>query len=130
MKRKILRLVKRLKDQLKDLKYKEHDPYEGLRILDSFNKTRYTTFTNSVEDYLAGKTIFKRKVMILIMNLAIWIFVIRCSFMVFLGKNPTMIWLTGDFSYLYPRSDILNLAVALLYLSNALCGKLSHKSKY
>jgi len=98
-------------------------------MLDSYTGTRHVLIANSLDDYLAGKIILKRKAIVLIMNLSIWIFIIKCLLMVFLEKNSSLIWLSGDFSYLYPRPDILNILVFILYLSTALGGKLSDKSK-
>jgi len=104
------------------LKFNKNDPYEDLRLLESFVFSRYIFVSESMKGYYSGIRLNKRRIIVLLQQLCLWIFMSK-SILIYFHNSKTFIEMTGDFTYLYPRSDILNLLIINILLCYGLLGK-------
>ncbi len=95
-------------------KFKEDNPYEGINLLESFASESHITFCQSMEDYMTVKRLSKRVAIVLLLNLLVWILVIK-SIIMGLTKDKLFASYTGHFTYLYPRTDIMNFIIVIIY---------------
>jgi len=104
------------------LKFNKNDPYEDLKLLESFAFSHYLLVSESLKAYLSGIRLNKRRIIVLLQQLCLWIFISK-SILMYFHNSKTFIKMAGDFTYLYPRSDILNLVIINILLCYALVGK-------
>jgi len=98
-------------------------PYEALKLLQGFTCSRYLFVCESPIGYLSGELPIKRRLIILILQLSIWTFAFKCLIMSYFNNRTFSIY-TGDFTYLYPRPDILNLLVFIILSGVGIAGKI------
>jgi len=103
-------------------KSNSNDPYEAMKLLKTFGASRYLFVAERMEDCFIGKRSTKRTFIILILQFSIWICALRCLLLSYYN-NRTIATNTGDFTYLYPRSDILNLFGFIIFSGTAIAGK-------
>jgi len=118
----VLKLHAKLNKVLEYFKYNENDPYEGFKILEQFVFSQYLFSSGSIDDYLRGKRLIKRKFVIFILQLCTWTFALKSLFISYY-KTKKFSEMTGDFSYLHPRPDILNVFVFLILIDIGIIGK-------
>lgn len=115
-------IIQKLKINFEKYKFKEEDPLEGLKMLENFISLRYMTFCETINDYMIGRRLLKRHIIACIMNLSIWIYAIRCLLMAIINTKSFAFYI-GDYSYLMPRADILNLIIFIFFTTLASIGK-------
>jgi len=118
----ILNIRAIINKSLEYFKYNKNDPYEGMKIMIKISHSNYLFVTESMDDYLIGNRLTKRKLIVLILQLCIWAFTLKSLFISYY-RNKTFLIMTGDFTYLCPRPDIVNVLPFLLFGSIALIGK-------
>jgi len=107
---------------LKQLKFKKNDPYEGLKLIESFAFSRYILTSESINNYFSRIRFKKRKIIVLLQQLCMWIYIFKSIF-IYSHNTKTFIRITADFTDLYPRPDILNLTIINVFLNMALICK-------
>jgi len=117
-----LKMREALNQGLEYFKSNKNDPYEAMKLLKTFGASRYLFVDETMEDCLIGKRSTKRILIILIFQLSIWMCALRCLAMSYYN-NRTIATYTGDFTYLYPRPDILNTFGFILGSGTAIAGK-------
>jgi len=122
MNRFVLQIYKTLKKCVEYFKYNENDPYEGIKSLEQEGFSNYLLVTESIEDYISGKRSVKRRFVILILQFSIWTFALKSLFISYYN-NRIFSKMTGDFTYLYPRPDIINIVLFLFFAGSAIIGK-------
>lgn len=122
MNRFLLRIHITLKKCIEYFKYNENDPYEGIKIMEQDAFSNYLFASESIYDYINGKRLVKRRFVILILQLSIWTFALK-SLLISYYNNRSFSKMTGDFTYLYPRADIINILAFLLFAALAFIGK-------
>jgi len=103
----VLKVHEKINKGLEYFKSNKNDPYEGVKILEKIIFSKYLFVSESVNDYLSGKRSIKRKLIVLILQLCVWIFLMK-SLLISYCNNSTLLIMTGDITYLYPMPDILN----------------------
>jgi len=117
-----LKINKTITKVVEYFKHNKNDPYEGIKILEKFILSEYILFSGSTNDYFNGKRSIKRKFMVLIFQLCIWILSLKSLFISY-HNNRTFSVMTGDFTYLYPKPDILNIMLFSVLTALAIIGK-------
>jgi len=115
------RIHEKINKAVEYFKSNKNDPYEGMKISEKII-LRNMFVSESVDDYLSGKRSIKRKFTLLILQFCIWISLLK-SLLNSRYNNKTLLLLTGDYSYLHPRPDILNLASFSVFLPLAIVGE-------
>jgi len=107
---------------LQYFKYNKNDPFEGIKMMEQIVFSHYLFVSESIDDYLIGKRSIKRKWIVLILQLCIWIYLLKSLFISYYNNRAFSI-MTGDFFYLYPRPDILNVTVFSIFTALAITGE-------
>jgi len=118
----VLKIRSTINKGLEYFKYNKNDPYEGIRIMEKSSFSNYLYVSESIGDYLSGKRLIRRRFIILIFQLCIWTLALK-SLLISYYNNKTLLVMTGDFTYLFPRHDILNVSVFLIFSGVAIAGK-------
>jgi len=118
----ILKVHEKINKGLEYFTSNKNDPYEGMKIWEKLAFSHYMLVSESVDDYLSRKRLIKRKLIVLILQLCTWIFLLKCLFISYYN-NKTLSMMTGDFTYLHTRPDILNLTAFSIFLIVAIAGK-------
>jgi len=100
---------------LEYFKYNKNDPYEGIQIMEKIVVSNYLFVSESVDDYLSEKRLTKRRIIILLFHLCVWTFALKSLLVSYYNKRSFLI-MTGDFTYLYPMSDALNITLFLILI--------------
>jgi hypothetical protein len=106
--------ISKLKQKFEKFKYDKNNPNHGLKIFESLMVSRFVIVSQSFEDYMIGKKVFKRRVIAWSFNLLLWIIMFR-SLISALLKNKYYEEITGGIHYLYFRPDLLGFMVSLLF---------------
>jgi len=118
-----LKMRETLNKGLEYFKSNNDDPYEGLKLLAIFAFSRYLFVSDSAYGYLSGKLPIKRRLIIIILQLSIWTLALMCLIRSYFRSKSITIY-TGDFTYLHPRPDILNLFVFIISSGVGIVGKI------
>jgi len=100
----------------------EHDPYEAIEMLENLTLSRHVFLSESVDDYLSRKRSVKKKFILLILQTCTWICILKSLFLSYYNTRTLSI-MTGDFTYLYPRPDILNVTSFVILAAVAIIGE-------
>jgi len=76
----VLKIRETLNKCLEYFKYNKNDPYECIRIIEQFTVSNYLFVSESIDDYLSGKRLIKRRFIIIILQLCIWTYTLKCLF--------------------------------------------------
>jgi hypothetical protein len=120
----VLKIRETLNKCIEYFKYNENDPYEGMKIMVKLSHATYLFVSESSDDYVSGKRPTKRKLIILILQLCLWIMALKCLFISYYNSRTVLI-MTGDFTYLYPNAHILNKFGFLMCATITTAGKKS-----
>jgi len=105
-----------------DSKYDENDPYVGIKMLEKFALSQFLFVSKSIDDYLSGRRSIKKKLIVLILQLCVWIFLLKTLFISYYN-NKAFFFFFLDFFYFYPRLDILNVMILLMLTGIEIVGK-------
>jgi hypothetical protein len=111
--------ITKIKELIKNFKYRPEDPHRGLKYFERFATSRHIFFAKTL-NWMEEKSL-SRKIIAWIFNLSVWIFALKSLIMYFRNDEFTS-FLFGDFTYLIDKRDILELMLSILYLGMAFAG--------
>jgi len=121
----ILRISSTLKKYSEYFKYNKNDPYECVKIMEQIAFSNYLFVSESTEDYMSRKPfMWKRRFIVSMLQFFTWTMAVKSLF-ISCYSNRTILVMTGDLTYLFPRPKILNLILFLYIAGTATIGKSS-----
>jgi len=122
MKHLLLKLRAASNKGLEYFKYNKNDPLEGVKMMEQFGVSHYLIVSESIDGYLNGERPTKRKFIIFILQLTLWMYAIKSLYFAYYNNRSLSIMI-GDFIYLYPKPNILNLLLFIIFTAIAVVGK-------
>jgi len=118
----VLKIDEKINKVIEYFKPNKNDPHEGMKIFQDIFYSQYMYVSESANDYISGKRLIKKKLILSILQLCTWIFLMKSLFISYYN-NRTLLIMTGDFTYLHPRPDILNITAFSIFLPIAIVGE-------